>query len=204
MRSLLAGCLCLVFLGCCATDTLEDRKMAEFRWDEIHARSPMFEIPCTFPSWLEEEDKEKVLDALDGYWMLMLELIPESSMVDVTTYVIHIHDNLGCFWVDDPGTWCHGWQIGHHIQISWSWDMLNRFPNGIASKNPFAALAHEWLHIIVDMYYGWEDVSHMYFPFYASQLAMIAEEAPTILLSDLSKIKCHLYRYVPAEYGYIK
>jgi len=196
--------VCFLLLGCSALDTLEERKMVEYRWNQVHACSPMFEIPCTFPSWLEDEDKEQVLDALDCYWLAMLELIPESRDFDVSMYTVHIHDNLGAFWVDEAKCWVHGWAIGHHIQIAWSWKMVNGMPNGIAEKNPFDALCHEWLHSIVDQVFGWEDVSHMYFPFFQPLLDMIALGAPVVHLSELSKTKCHLYRYVHLRYRYIE
>lgn len=172
----------------------------EWRWEQVDARTVMWEIPVTFPCWLEDEDKEKVLLAIDQYWSLALEMIPEMRELDVTLYTIHIHDNLGAFWVPEAKTWCFGWTIGHHIQIAWSWEMLNGLPHGIATQNPFGALIHEYLHIILDQVYGWEDPGHMFFPFFKPQMDMIAEAAPTIHLSELSKIRCHLYRYIPSGF----
>jgi len=192
MRYALLGLV--LFASCCSTQVYD-----EWRWEEVDARTLMWDIPVTFPSWLEKEDEEKVLLTIDMYWQLIMEVIPEASQIDMTTYTIHIHDNIGAFWVPSARCWCKGWQCGHHIQIAWGWKMENGIPHGIAVHDPFDALAHEILHILVDMVYGFEDPGHMFFPLYDAQLQMISAMAPDLKLSELSIVKAKLYRYIPSS-----
>jgi len=178
---------------------------AEFDWDETPYYTEKYDIPVTMPCWLAGEDISKVLHAVDQYWHAMVMFFEWAERIDPGDYTIHIHDNPGAFWAGGAlrGCWCHGWSIGHHIVLAWSWTYDEAgLPSGLAQQNPLDALSHEWMHVIVDSEFFWEDIAHQRYPAFQMILDEIgANFSPTIQLSEESIQGAREFRYVPWSIG---
>jgi len=200
LKAIIFGVLCLA-VSCAAVDNWELRQAAEFDWNESPYYTHRYDIPVCMPCWLDGEDIDPVLEAVDIYWNLMLEFFENAKFIDPSKITIHIHDNPGVFWLgNEPrGMWCHGWSIGHHLALSWSWqyDDQDR-PQGIANADPFNALPHEWLHFVFDYMRFWEDTGHMFYDeVFEKALSDLSIFAPKIELSADSIRAAREYRYVP-------
>jgi hypothetical protein len=192
-------------VSCAAVDGWEERQAAEFNWDESPYYTARYDIPVTMPCWLAGEDISKVLSAVDIYYDLVCEFFPVMKEVDPSEYTIHIHDSPGAFWAGhgDTGCWAMGWQVGHHIVVSWSWVVDMQFrPNDLAIVDPLGALAHEYLHILFSYERFWADPGHRFYDDYVlGLLAQISFRAPSVDLSEESIKAARGYRYVPWAIG---
>lgn len=197
----------LFLIGCVASYTTDTQFHNEFDWDRPITLTPVMKIPVSFPSWLADEDKPTVLEAIDTY---AIDLMDSDEWVhkyfDFRRYTVWIHDSLGGFVAGSASNpvWASGWALGDKLIVSWGYetDQMDR-PIGLAIRNILPALTHEWYHVILNERYGYADAGHfVYFPTPEVRMGIItpmirALQRDPIKLSEKTTTACKKFRYYP-------